>query len=310
MSAEEILAHPRFAEARRAHIDGFADVFTRDAFQLRLLVDTGCLVLAALLVALHAAHDENDRATWATLSRLQGLVAGHGLSSPRHLADLIARFRATGYLRSEASATDRRVRLLKPTEALIAKDRTRTAVMHRALHILYPDRRYAAVVSEDPIAHLVLRKTGFLMMPTAIGYMHRHPAIMAFMARDAGYVALLLVIQAMLSGPERASESLNYKSIAGRLRVSRTHIRNLFADAEAAGHVRLSKTGGNIAELRPRFLRAFDRFLADQESCRDAVGQAALARAGDGITAPAHWANAHRPSAPARARRQPGAGAG
>src|SRR4051794_1473740 len=95
--ADEILAHPRFPEARHAHIEDFIGVFAGNRFMVRLLADAACLMTAALLVGFHAAYDENDTRTWATLGRLQRLIAARRLASPRRLDSLIARFRQTGY---------------------------------------------------------------------------------------------------------------------------------------------------------------------------------------------------------------------
>src|SRR5581483_10313709 len=97
-SAEEILAHPRFAEARQVHIRSFTGLFTGNRFLIRLLADSGSLMLAAVLVGFHAAYEERNRSTWATLGRLQKLLAARGVASRRRLDDLIARFRQIGYI--------------------------------------------------------------------------------------------------------------------------------------------------------------------------------------------------------------------
>jgi DNA-binding MarR family transcriptional regulator len=272
-SAEEILAHPRFAEARRAHIQSFAGFFTGNRFLIRLLSDSASLMLAALLVGFHAAYDEEKRATWATLGRLQELLAERGVASRRRLNDLIARFRHIGYIEQVASASDRRIRILKPTKLLVAHDRTYEAALHLPLHVLYPDRGYEAVIREDAHLHLAIRRAGFYSLLTATAFMARNPVVMTFLSRDAGYLALLLVAWAILSKAD--SKELSYTAIAGHLGVSRTHIRKLFVEAATGGYVNIS--GGRVLEIRPPLWEAFDRFLADLEAGRDAIAQKAFA---------------------------------
>jgi hypothetical protein len=57
------------------------------------------------------------------------LIVGCGLASPRRLDDLMARFRHAGYVVSVAAPVDHRVRILTPTERLLAHDREHLAVI-------------------------------------------------------------------------------------------------------------------------------------------------------------------------------------
>lgn len=245
------------------------------------MVDAGSLMMATLLVGFHAAHDENDPTTWATLGRLQRLVGQYGLASPRRLDDLVARFRQTGFVESVPSASDRRMRILKPTDRLLAHDRAYVAALHLPLHVLYPDRGYEPVIRQDARVHLALRRTAVLAWPIATAFIPRHPAIMMLLARDGGYCAFLMVAKTVLSDVEPRTNSMSYTTIARRLGVSRTHVRNLFVKAAAAHHVSLAAQGGKVVSIRPRLWKAFDRFLADMESGNDAIAQMALARALD-----------------------------
>jgi DNA-binding GntR family transcriptional regulator len=64
--------------------------------------------------------------------------------------------------------------------------------------------------------------------------------------------------------------------MADCLGVSRTHIRNLFVKAEAAGYVRLSGRDRPM-EIQPPLSETYDRFVADVEVDQDAIAQIALA---------------------------------
>jgi hypothetical protein len=265
-TAEEILAHPRFAAARRAHVDALVGLFAGDRFVTRLMIDAGTITFRALLVGFHAAYDENDPTTWATPGQLRTYIGERGLASARRVDDMIARFRQARYVESAVSPADHRVHILKPTGPLIAHDRDHLAVYHRFLLDLYPGRGYEWTIEQDLRAQLAIRKALFYALPQAMAFM-RHAPIMMFLARDAGYLAFLLVAQAEFAG----SEGLSFKSVADRLGVSRTHIRNLFVEAEAAGYVRLGPKPSRPVEIMPALRGAYDLFLADVQADQDKI---------------------------------------
>lgn len=273
-TAEEILAHPRFAAARRAHIDTLVELFADNRDVARLMLDAGTIVVRGFIVAFHAVYDENDRATWATPGQVQEHIVRRGLSSPRRVDDLLASFRETGYVETIVSPVDKRVRILKPTERLIAHDRDHLIAYQQFLHDLYPMRGYEWTVRRDPHVHLAIRKAAFYAQPQALAFM-RHAPFRLFLSRDAGYLAFLLAAQAELAHTE---ETVSFTSIARRLGVSRTHLRNLFVEAEAAGYVRLHPQGRRAVEIMPPLWEAYDHFLADVQADQDVIAQIAFAK--------------------------------
>lgn len=271
-TAEEILAHPRFADARRAHIDALVGLFAGDRFVTRLMIDAGIITFRGLLVGFHAAYDENDPATWATPGQVRQQIVERGLASARRVDDMIARFRQARYIESVVSPADNRVHILKPTERLIAHDRDHLAVYHRFLLDLYPGRGYEWTIGKDLRVQLAIRKALFYAMPQAMAFM-RHLPVMMFLSRDAGYLAFLLAAQAECAG----SDALSFTSIARCLGVSRTHIRNLFVEAEGAGYVRLGPKGSRPIEIMPALRDAYDLFVADVQADQDKIAQIAFA---------------------------------
>jgi DNA-binding transcriptional MocR family regulator len=105
---------------------------------------------------------------------------------------------------------------------------------------------------------------------------------MMFLARDAGYLAFLLAAQAELSDRDRGP---SFTSMSADLGVSRTHIRNLFVEAEVAGYVRLAARRRRPVQILPPLWEAYDRFIADVQADQDAIAQVAFAqlRAADAI---------------------------
>jgi hypothetical protein len=277
VSADDILHNPGFAEARRAHIEAFVGVFAAHPRLTRLLVDSAALMLASLTVGFHAAYEERRRSSWGTFHNVSHAIVGRGLASRRRVDHLIARFRDEHYITPVRSSVDRRAIILQPTERLVALDRVYESELHRPLHILFPQGRYGDVVRGDAALHLAIRRAGLEALGTMTAFMGRNPVIMRFLARDAGYMALLLVLKTMLDGADPATAS--YTAIAERLGVSRTHIRNVFVNASTDGLVALAQRGGHVVEIKRPLWEAFNRFLADLESGRAGVTQRALASA-------------------------------
>jgi DNA-binding MarR family transcriptional regulator len=270
---DELRAHPRFPEARRAHVDAFTGFFATEPFLARLLLDSSRMTVSALLVAFHAAYDEGDPSTWPTLGAFQDIVERKQLASRRQVTEILGRFRNTGYARAVQNPADRRTRLIQPTDKLIQCDRVYLCELLRPLNMLYPDRGYAPALAHDAAFHRAFRKAGYLLLQHATSFMERNALIMMLLARHAGYLGLLLVLRAALAGD---AEGTSFAALAGRLKVSRTHVRAMFEDVERAGHVSLGGKGGRSITLLPPMWDAFDHFLADHESGNDAVGQFAL----------------------------------
>jgi hypothetical protein len=273
-TADKILADRRFADASRAHINAMIEVFAGNRFLIRFMKDAACLKTTALLVGFHAMYDRDDLTTWATPGRIRKLVAQEGLASLRRLDDLIAQLLHTRHITAVSNESDRRIRILRPTELLLSLDRVYLAALYRPLHLLYPKKGYRWIVAQDTRLHLAIRRMELFALPTAETFISRHPGIAFFFKRDAGYLAFMLVAQAALQGN---GAGLSYTEIAQRLGVSRTHIRNLFVDAEAGGYVDLSEKNGRVSAIRPRLWDDFHLFLAETEAHRAAIAQTVFA---------------------------------
>ena len=255
-------------------------LFRSDRFTARMMADAGTILMRGFLVGFHLSFDADDPATWATPGNLRRALVGRGLASARGVDDMLARFRVTGYVEPAPAPGDRRRSLLVPSARLIGHDREHLAAYHRFLLVLYPGRGYEWVEGEDgaaQAAHRAIRREGIRNTRQSLSVL-QHAAMMLFLARDAGYLALLLVLQAQLGG-----EPLSWTAMAATLGASRSHLRRLFGAAEAAGYVRLPGGRGSAVEVEPELWRAYDGFLAGVEADQDAIAQAAFQIAeGDG----------------------------
>ena len=65
-----------------------------------------------------------------------------------------------------------------------------------------------------------------------------NPDVLLFATRDAGFLVLAQLVQALLAGC-----SSSYAQMAERFSVSRTHVRHLLEDAEKQGLLNLAGRG-------------------------------------------------------------------
>jgi hypothetical protein len=86
---------------------------------------------------------------------------------------------------------------------------------------------------------------------------------------------LIKLIQMAQATGEDAARGLLYSDIGARFGVSRTHVRDILVEAEAAGFVHLSDRGGQSVQLTSAVMQAFDRFIADSMSGLDLMYQIA-----------------------------------
>src|ERR1700754_2495780 len=136
---EEILAHPRFAAARKAFVDEVLAMHEGDHFRSRLLLEAMRQITFNLIVSFHLRHEPSDRTTWPTPQRLKDELATFGLSSTRRIDALVSRFIQLGYVESRPAEQDGRARLLSPTAKMMALDREWLAYHYTPLHVMFPD---------------------------------------------------------------------------------------------------------------------------------------------------------------------------
>jgi DNA-binding MarR family transcriptional regulator len=264
-TAQEILAHPRFAAARAAFVDAVLAFHEGDQFTSRLIVETMRQVTFSLIVILHLRHDENDRSTWPTPRRLKEETARYGLASERRVDALVSRLVDRGYLESRPSEQDGRVRILTPTPKMMALDREWLVYNYVPLHAMFPDS-YSEPIARDGAFQRVQRLVALDFSALGAQVIASNPAVMRFMHRDSGILVLIKLIQ-MSAGD--VAKGLTYTDIGARFGISRTHVRGLLEDAAQHGDVNLTGRSGRLVELRPSILQAFDRFLADAMSAHD-----------------------------------------
>ena len=275
-STEEILAHPRFRFARDEFVQAMLTLYEHRPFLNRLLLEASRTVLVAIIMCLYARYDEADRATWPTLRLVADSMAEHQLASASRVHDLVTRLIKAGYLEQRTAPQDRRVRILTPTDTMIAQDQDFLVSHHLPLQILFPEPGYALIMTRDPAFQLKQRLVSRDLFALGARILASNPVMMLFQGRDAGIMILIKMIQ--LGGGQSGAAPLmiSYSDLGSRFGVSRTHVRELLVEAEALDLVRLTKGGGQRVELMPSLLQAFDRLVADAMSGFDLCYQLAL----------------------------------
>lgn len=260
---ETILAHPRFPEARQAYIDSYLAIYSGDPGLNKLLAEGSRHVIITFVMCLSAASREDDPATWLTLSKLQDIVVAHQVGSPGLVETIVNRMLDRGLLSSTPSPHDRRMRILAPTPALTAHDRDLIMAQGRACAVVTPSTAVTRAAECDPAIHSALRIASAAAFGEAMAMLMRNAGIMLFIERDSGLMALYAMLSSARQSADGRLSTLSYQEIADRFGVSRTHIRDMVAEAEAAGLMRARAAGGAAVELLAPLDATVDRFIAD-----------------------------------------------
>jgi hypothetical protein len=290
LEAERFRTHPAFPDAVRLYAERLLGVYDRQPLLNRLIREEARWVISGFALYLHFTRDPADLTSGATLGRLQALSAAHGLASPSRVATLIALMRVGGFLVQTTTQTDRRVRRLEPTEAMLAYARPWLAANLDAIRLLSPDSAFYDQLDHDTdFIGRFYREAGTLFM-SGVRVMDAVPGIRLFSGRDAGYMILLRL---WLSDPDRAFPPrrlvvLPYEELARTFGVSRSHVRKLMEAAAAHGLVRLHADDGRAIEVLPPLVTLFAECLALQlakiAQCARTIAQDHARRPADALT--------------------------
>lgn len=263
LRAAELLAHPRFGEARHIAMDSYLALYSGTPALNKLLIDGTKHVIIMFAICLAARQREEVPETWLTLAKLQEVVSAFQVGSPGLVETIVARMIDAGLMERVTAADDRRKKLLVPTEALIEHDLDMLAALAAPCVVLGEHPAFALARARDrglQKAHRIFSVEAFgLAMQTLM----KHPEMMLFFLRDAGYLVLISMLQSALASPSGTLSTVAYQDIADRFGVSRSHVRNLVEDAEQAGLMRVTDAGGAGVELLPLLMDKHDRYFAD-----------------------------------------------
>jgi len=277
LSYDEIVGHPRMAEARTLYVSRFLALYDRDPFMARLLIETGRFLVYLVALILGAVQDPARRETWLTISRLKKAVAVFGVGTDRHIDQIIGRLCEVGFLASHAAEQDRRIRILKPTETMLAHDRAWLAAHYAPLTVVSRFGDYEPVMREDPNYQHSNRKVSVDFVPFSGRLLAVSPEMLLFFKHAGGHMVSAALLQAAMATPDTHA-AVRYAEIGDRFGISRTHVRTIVTEAQEAGLVRLDGRGGQRVQLLPAFLASYDRALAAGMLSHDMVHALATGR--------------------------------
>lgn len=256
VTVEAIADHPDYRAARRLYCSRFLAIFDRNPFLSRLLTDTGRYLVFTVSVILNANQDLARRDTWFTVGRLKREMAAFGMISPRQIDHLVERMIAVDFMEAVPAPGDRRVKLLRLTERMLACDREWLATDYVILDNLRPADGYGRVMNRDPTIQVEIRRQSIALLPEGARLLAEQRDFLLFFGRAGGLMVLEALFEAALAAPDDAHCTVPFADVADRFGLSRTHVRTLMRDAQSAGLVDLHGRGGRLVEITPRLWRS------------------------------------------------------
>lgn len=245
-------------------------VYEAKAFPAKNKVDAAGLTLPTLLICTAAAAGSGGPP--ATLGRLEEVIAPLGFYSPRQMNDIVARPVHTGCVESVPDPLDRRRRRrrLRPTERLLAWDRDWLAAYDEPLRLVFPKPGFARALPCAPALHAALRRAGLRQLPVASAPM-KDRDLRPLLGRTCAIAILPSLTPGRFDGRVRDVDGMAVAHLVSRFGVSRSHVRNVLAEARTSGFLELAP--GHASHLRSTERRhaAVDRFIADTLTSSEAT---------------------------------------
>jgi hypothetical protein len=264
----EFLGAPGFAEARDRLIAGKLALYEGNHLFNRLILEEGRFLCYIAALSLHAGQEITQPSTWLTLGRLQREVTELGVASRNRVEAQVSCLRKYGFLTQQPHASDRRVRLLMPSAALLARDIGILGLMIDGLADFGLSPADARKGPLSPELHRAMRRATLPHLPGFSRLIRRHLPLVPFFAHDCGYMILLLLLRgARESGSDLISTG--YQRLATQTGVSRTHVRRIVEAARDAGLLTTTARGGHDIRLTPLMWHAADRWFADKFAFTD-----------------------------------------
>jgi len=261
---EAVRAHPAFPEAARGQMLDIVGLYQGNRLLNTIMNDRGRMVVAYLCLYLHFFGPQGHPTPGLTVSRLKKLCSDLGVCSPGRAETMVILMRMFGHLEA-GPASDRRKRLLIPTERLIESVHTRWAFQLENMLPVFPELRapLAALRRQDFMAAMI-RRLGDRFI-AGLRIVDHAPGLELFTDRNAGAVILFSLV---LAGerddafPPQRPVRLSISSVSRRFGVSRVHVRKLLRDATEQGYLARAGSADGEVLLLPRAGDAAFAFLA------------------------------------------------
>ncbi|HJS86025.1 MAG TPA: hypothetical protein VJ779_11260 [Acetobacteraceae bacterium] len=265
---------PRFKQAVRASAAGLIEMYQRHRIMNRVLNDRGHVVIGWMALYLHF-HGGPGESPGLTVGRVKALCAETGVCSPGRAAATLALMRFARYLAPAATAADRRLRILVPTERMIDAHRERWAALLDAIAPLVPHAAEArAKLDETEFVGAFVRHAG-AMFQAGFRVDFHTPELGPYLERSAGLLVLCNLYLASKATPGRPV-TISISDTARRFLVSRAHVRSLIEAAAGDRFVEHRSGGLNNLVVLPRLVDGLETLSGGVFVFLSLVSRAAL----------------------------------
>ena len=245
--------HPQFPRAMRTVLAGHVGLYRGNRILNYVGYDRGRLVVGLLALYLHVSRRPDDPTSGLTVHALQSLCVEQDVCSPGRARAMLSVLRLFGYV-VPAPGSDRRYKLLAPTDLLTAWLRQRWSMLFGALAMVLPEGidALARLDRDDFVAALVRQVVHHYR--SGLRALQVTPELSLFAERNAGLNILFsLVIAGDVDDtvPPTRPVRISISELARRFAVSRAHVLRLMRDAAAEGLVARSGTAQDAITILP-----------------------------------------------------------
>ena len=258
--ADRIVAHPAFSEAAQSYICEYIDWRMSLGTLNKVIANAGRLRVLENLCLLHFLSLEagGQGTSFERLVEMSGVTDEIGARAVRTLLRLA---QIAGLVVTGRGADDGRLRVYRPTDALLAHANDQIVLHLKPLDVFFPDLGLAARL-EDPqrFFHSVAMGFGRVYLEQSLRRPGMDLAYRDLMRLDGAMPIFCVVIDCHRRGRDLPAAA----ELSRRFLVSQSQVRALLKRAESEGLLRLGPRGRILeaTKLVDAMFAAYARFLA------------------------------------------------
>jgi hypothetical protein len=256
VTARRFAAAPTFRQAVQRFSEGYVEFRQGPKLFSKLLSRDASWRVIGYLLYLHADRVQFGSAG-ATYSRLLELCSRRNEVGRRTLKTMLALLRLAGFVQGTINASDRRVKIYRPTERMMGFVRRWLSYPVAALDILEPEHERTQSLRDDPgfIERFLI--SGGRQFTTATPPTERVPELSFFAdGPENAFLILVIVRLAEMQGVPAGSRA----EIARRFGVSKTQVTSVLSGGAERGFFSFDDNG--VAAATPAARSLYDRWVA------------------------------------------------
>jgi hypothetical protein len=257
--ARAMMAHPDRHKAQAIFADAVMSLYPGPTIVRFLINETARSELANLCIVLAAQGSVGAPENGLTMGRIQQIAADLEIASPGRTFAFVKMLEVGGFL-EKVETHDRRLRCLRPSDALIAHQTTLLRGLLGAADLLLPQPGCVARF-DAPDGRLALVAEGGRDFLGGFRIARCLPLTQLFAGRDGGFQFLLWMLKEGgvldCADPGEPELTFSLSHVGPRFGLSRPHLRTLLREAEAEGLVTTQVSRTYTVVLRQAILTAF-----------------------------------------------------